>query len=453
MLLFSTFICGSPTLHSQTFFESVGGGMSNEVRNFTISPDSTHLLTVGKFAWVRNDSLRANGLAQWDGQTWDIAPFAGGSGDTSAYGYENIPVLSVEVFHDTVFISFLGSNWQLDPDIATTAFLANGVWYPCGNPNSMDNVLLENNRLFTGSQIDTVTNLVAHGIHEWLGGEWRELPNSPISPSAGIYASAYWHDQYYFAGVFIALGSRKVVAYDGDSTWSPLGEGIVGNYLNCIEGHGDSLYVGGFFQNPSRHIAIWDGSDWHPFFPEVEFVGQVQGLKSYDGSLYIKGIYHFVGDNTLYGILRWDGHSLCALGGPYDADSGLAFEVFQGDLYSGIAPVYMPLYQQYIAKLPLENIVPFACVVPSLVGVSEIEPTSGELSIFPNPASSSVNISFPAGVIGQRIEISNALGQVIYSEPVSGFNSQISLTRVAPGVYQVTAYSNEGRYFSRVLVE
>lgn len=251
ILLLSTFVCGSPTLQSQTYFESVGGGMSNEVRNFTISPDSTHLLTVGKFAWVLNDNLRANGIAQWDGQAWDIAPFAGGSGDTSAYGYENMPVLSVEVFHDTVFISFLGSNWQLDPDIATSAFLANGIWHQCGNPYSLTFMLQENNRLFTGNQLDSVNNVAELGIHEWLGGQWRELPNSPFVASAGIYGSTFWNNQYYFAGIFQALGSRKIIAFDGDSTWTPLGSGILGSHLNVVEGHGDSLYVGGFFQNPS----------------------------------------------------------------------------------------------------------------------------------------------------------------------------------------------------------
>ena len=438
---------------AQTYFESVGGGVTDGVRNFTISEDSTNLIVVGKFGWTRADTLRANGIAQWNGVSWDVGPFGNGSGDTAVVGYENIPVLSVVTFHDTLFVSFLGSPWHYDDAIHGTAFLVNDIWYPCGNPSSLNNVLLENNRLFTGSQIDTVANLVAHGIHEWLGGEWRELPNSPISPSAGIYASAYWHDQYYFAGIFLALGSRKVVAFDGDSTWSPLGTGIVGSHLNCIEGYGDSLYVGGFFQAPTRHIVYGMVCRWKPFFPEVEYVGQVQGLKAYDGALYIKGIYHFVGDNTMYGILRWDGHTLCALGGPYDAESGLAFEVFQGDLYNGMAPTYAPLYQQYIAKLPLENIVPFACVVPSLVGRTEIEPTSGELSIFPNPASNSVNVSFPGGVMGQRIELSNALGQLVVSQLVTGFNTPFSLVGVAPGVYQVTAFSKEGRYLGRLVVE
>ena len=107
-------------------------------------------------------------------------------------------------------------------------------------------------------------------------------------------------------------------------------------------------------------------------------------------------------------------------------------KVFQGSLYLPIGPTYMPLYQQYIAKLPLENIVPFACVVPSLVNTPENEPIKSKLSIFPNPASNSVNISFPGGVVGQRIDLMNTLGQVVASEKVTGFNTQFSLVSVAP---------------------
>ena len=129
--------------------------------------------------------------------------------------------------------------------------------------------------------------MIADGIHEWLGGEWRELPNSPISPTAGIYASTYWHDQYYFAGIFLALGSRKVVAFDGDSLWYPLEQGLSGYYVNAIEGFGDSLYVGGFLdgiKGSTDHIGIWNGENWLPFFSEVEFIGQVGGIFSFDNA-------------------------------------------------------------------------------------------------------------------------------------------------------------------------
>ena len=106
ILLGIAWLSYSQSLYAQTYFESVGGGVTHEVRNFTISSDSANLIVVGRFGWTREDSLRANGISQWNGSIWDVSPFGNGTGDTSLVGYENIPVLSVVQFHDTLFVSF-----------------------------------------------------------------------------------------------------------------------------------------------------------------------------------------------------------------------------------------------------------------------------------------------------------------------------------------------------------
>lgn len=363
------------------------------------------------------------------------------------------PVLSLALFHDTLFVGTGYSMWHYDPAMGLGAYLVNDQWYPFGSPENWFFVMKANGRLFGGGRADTLYGTYMPGPKEWINGAWRALPNTPFGTSGTIYDVAYWKGDYYFSGSIAAAGARGVIRFDGVDQWSVLGEGVGGSWVSQVVGYGDSLYAGGYFlpgpNVQSRHLQLWDGQAWRPFFPQVEFISQVTDLQVYEGMLYIVGIYHFAGDATTYGILRYDGHELCAIGGPMEADnSRLAF--FQGDLYFGMTTIFPgPLYRQFIVKQPLASIVPDQCVAVSTAGMVD-ERGVGPLQLFPNPATDELTVTTALSGSG-RVEVLGLMGQVVLRGSLRGGTALLDVGTLAEGAYVVRAWGPGGSIFSRFI--
>jgi hypothetical protein len=279
-------------------------------------------------------------------------------------------------------------------------------------------------------------------IREWVGGAWHTLPNSPFDGNTITQCVDWWHDQYYFGGAFFEGGARNIVAFNGVDQWDTLANGVGGNWLNAIKGFGDSLYVGGYFlPGPyvqSQHIQLWDGNSWKPFFSEVQFDSQVFQMEVYHGALYINGVYHFVGETTQYGILRFDGQHLCAIGGPMPQDH-LRIAFFQGDLYCAVAPDYQSLYYQCIGRLPLDGLVPDECV--TVAGIEE-HGANAQAVVFPNPASVDVSISY-AGNNARSLEVVDILGRPVLQSAYTR-SAPMQVSALASGTYTLRLFDARG---------
>jgi len=423
-------------------FESLNGGLSHIARCFEVSTDSAELIVGGSFKYTVQDSLYANGLVGWNGNSWSIDGFAGGSGDTIPINETTGPLYSMALFQDTLFCAF-GGPWQYDPSMQGAAYLANGQWHGCGNPIVWFELMKVNGRLFSGGQATVVYGSYMPGIREWTGGAWHQLPNMPPFNGIGTTECAtYWHGQYYFAGSFIAGDALSVIAYDGMGQWSSLGEGVGGNWVRAIAGFGDSLFVGGYFLTgphvQSQHIQLWDGNSWKPFFSEVQFDSQVFDMKVYQGALYICGNYHFTGESTQYGLLRYDGQHLCAIGGAMEQDNN-KIVFFQGSLYLALGFTYPPLLNQCIGRLPLDGLVPDECVT-----VAEIEEhgANAQAVVFPNPASSEMTISY-AGSNARSIEVVDILGRPVLRSAYTR-SAPVIVDALANGTYTLRLYDAHG---------
>ncbi len=434
------FIPGAATAQ----WQSMDGGVDFGVNAFMVSEDSTKLLVSGAFVHASVGSLRVMGLAKWDGRHWTGDGLAGGSGDT-VNGSMNA-VYAMARHNDTLFVAHHSIIWHYDPAMLGVAYLADSAWHPCGSPSSTFWVFNENGRLFGGGP-DTVQGQHMPGVLEWVGGEWRTPPGSPFVTGAALYASAFWHDQYYFGGVFLALGSRKIVAFDGVDQWSGLGGGVGGIHINSIEGYGDSLYVGGFFTPgqdvQSKHLQIWDGALWKPFFPEVDFLGQVTDMAVYDGKLYIAAGYRFIDDTTVYGLLRYDGLELCAIGGPfYNSGAVMHLSFYQGKLIAALPPEFAPLPYEWSGQLPLAGLIPDRCVeVNTGIADSRSEST---FNVYPNPVSQELTVQFGERKADQVV-IMDATGRTIQQLPVQGRSSlTIPASGLAPGTYAVRVADDFG---------
>ncbi|MBP6643183.1 MAG: T9SS type A sorting domain-containing protein [Flavobacteriales bacterium] len=435
-------------------WETLDGGANLEVRSFRIDTANNRLLIGGSFPFVQGNALRANSLAWWNGLEWSVEGLANGNGDNSQYGIPN-PVLSVAIRGDTIFAGHLNTWWHQDSTMGYAAMLVNGLWQPCGSPNGIFYFLESQGRMFSGGVHDSLYGEYAPGIHEWRNGAFVDIPGMPFTSRVAVYDVEYWHGKFYFGGTFNILGSPRIIAYNGVDQWTPVGNGVGGYFIETICGYGDSLYVAGFLQPgpnvQSTHIQLWDGSTWKPFFPQVEFVGATRDIQVHDGVLYIAGVHHWVGDDTWYGLLRYDGHQLCSIGGPTPGGDNGKMAFFQNKLYLGMGAQFVGLEYQFIGKLPLEGLVPDRCLD---VGPNNIEEgaTDAVLQLFPNPTSEKVTLQFPAQVRTAKIELFDGVGRTVHSQPVKNVSSAVvDLSNLASGSYTAVVSGDSYRWTSKIL--
>lgn len=437
-------------------WQSLAGGVHEaQVRSFCELPNVGVLLIGGGFAWLNEDSLRVNNIAAWDGNAWSTEHTGGGNGSTLPSG-DSDPVTSLVNWRDTLYASYFGVPWHDDPDIAFGTYLVNDTWHALpARPNGPVLFAAVNGRLFMGGSNTTLLDSIPFpGLCEVVGGQFLPLPGIPFEPFGNIWAYEHWHDQYYFGGQINTqpLGSRNIVSFDGVDQWSPLAEGIGGNHIRSIRGYGDSLYVGGYFlpgtNVQSKHLQIWDEAGWHPFFPQVEFISQVFDMKVYEGALYICGNFRFDPDGPVYAILRFDGHELCAIGGPCPSgdNDGIAF--FQNELYMSVGYGFPGLEYQYVARLPLDGLVPDECVE---VVTSVREPTDeAAISIYPNPATDQLTISGLNMAQGGVMNVLDVLGKTVRkAERINAPSMVLGVADLPSGCYQLRMSTGSGTVVKR----
>lgn len=88
-----------------------------------------------------------------------------------------------------------------------------------------------------------------------------------------------------------------------------------------------------------------------------------------------------------------------------------------------------------------------ACTPPNPVGVINYSADNAEVSAFPNPFTNTLKITG----INSRVEIINAIGQVIYNEVIRDGES-IDTGNFSKGVYVLKAYANDGELIKSIKV-
>jgi hypothetical protein len=435
------------------------GGLNWQLRCMAVDSSNQRILVGGRFRYAGMDSMLAKGLVAWEHDHWSMTGLADGSGDTLAPDYATGKLLlDMAMYHDTLFGFVSSDEWHYDPSLTDIIYLANDEWHPCATTrNDPFKLLVCNGHLFGGGPADTVNGQFMSGVKEWYGGSWHLAPNSPfLQPlSSDVRCVDHWHGRYYFGGLFDASGAIRVVSWDGANDWAPVGDGLGSNWVNKIVGYGDTLYAGGFLtetaDQPSRHMRLWNGAAWRPFFPEVEFQGQVWDMQVYANALYILGVHHHVGSGTIFGVLRYDGHQLCSLGGPTGGESqGMAF--YNDTLYYGISGQYPGLEQQWVGRLPLNGLVPDQCVTVS-TGVDEL-PSAGVLRVLPNPVCDRLAVLLPTGMQAQEVVVYDALGTLVFQQLVHSIGtSSFNVGGLAPGAYAVTVRGAGQRLCARFVKE
>jgi hypothetical protein len=115
------------------------------------------------------------------------------------------------------------------------------------------------------------------------------------------------------------------------------------------------------------------------------------------------------------------------------------------DTAAGITITVAATTQTYMVKQDICGIIKYDTVIvyASGVGLSETEYIKNSISVFPNPASDFLNISFnlKENELFSRISIFNNLGQLIREEDLK--NNSINIKDLPNGVYILNFYSDK----------
>ncbi len=243
----------------------------------------------------------------------------------------------------------------------------------------------------------------------WNGTSWSQFGNGL---SSGYIQALTWQGSTLFAaGSFsTADDGTKVngVAQLQNDFWGGLSNGL-NDYAYALAVSGDSLYVGGVFTQadgqPATSLAVWNGNDWNPI--GTGFNNGVYALTSDgNGGVYVGGQFTTVAGISRGDLVHWNGSAFGSVSsGVNNTVSALATDA--SALYAG--GWFDEAGSTKITSLHFGAL--NGAGVSAVALSAQIQPS---LSIYPNPASASSNVSLvlskPADI---RLELFNTLGEKI----------------------------------------
>jgi hypothetical protein len=287
-------------------------------------------------------------------------------------------------------------------------------------------------------------------IKHFSGNLWATFPPVFIL-SRQIEVMKEYNNQLICAGSFGLqnINSVNIVGWDGFS-FSPVDQGIEfssGNpwddihNLAVFEGRLYASGSGTFLPNSGvggQNIISWGGgSDWNNVGGGTN--NDITDLQVYNGALYACGTFNRAGNVYTSGhIAKWDGTNWCSLGSTFD---GTIWDmcVYNNELIvAGNFTHIDGIPVSHVAKWVGGNFVD-SC---SAVDINEIPSAVNSFSIFPNPATQNINITFSNAVTEISVfEIFNMLGEKVseqklprntkeFSLPVAGWPQGIYLCRL-----------------------
>ena len=211
---------------------------------------TNNLFVGGSFSIVDGGSIPANGIASWNGNSWNI----------------------------------LGSN------STNNGVGVGGIVYALAMNGT--------NQLFVGGQFSSVdgTSILVNNIASWNGNSWNILGSNSTNNGVGsggsdiISALAMNGTNTLFVGGQFSnvdggsISVNNIASWNGNS-WNILGSnstsnGVVGNSnpgVDTLAMNGtNTLLVGGIFSNvdgsliSANNIAVWDGNLWHSIGTESD---------------------------------------------------------------------------------------------------------------------------------------------------------------------------------------
>jgi len=431
---------------------SAGLNMGGEGIYSICSDNHSNIYAAG---WLYDTSFHQI-VAKWDGTSWtrlgagsiildsllDITQIlADTSGNVYAVGQINNSVTQYVAKWDGTTWSKLGvgsSELNANSQIIAICMDRFGNLYAAG--------------VFMDTLSDTIPRTC---VKKWDGSSWSELGTGVHALNGNNAINTLCTDaagNVYAAGVFTDStsafsGNIYVAKWDGTS-WSELGSGLAHQYLgdyqifSILVDTSGNIYAGGNF--PPYKVMKWDGSSWNP-------VGITSGIFSYYysvnslcfdlyGNLYAGGTIQDTATGNRF-VAKWDGTAWSELGigsGALNANQDIQSicSDASGNIYAG--GIFTDTTTSVL--LGTTYIHPFyvAQYTNPATGITPIHSQPRNITVYPNPANSNINIYIGteiAGPVGSNYSLLDYTGRIYRTGMLENKNTMVDIKDIPEGLY------------------
>jgi Secretion system C-terminal sorting domain len=414
--------------------------------------DSIEQRLYSRFAYGNWNGYAVNRIASWEGENWTTV------GGGLAYG----SVYYMALFQGELFISGSLDTWTNGYTMQRLARWDGSNWNACGDPDVYVHlVVIENELWMLGSYVTIGTQAISQ-IAKWDGSSWIAF-GDPIPPGQGItHCGAFYQGEYYFAGTQSGSGvfdGEDIIKWDG-SQWIVPGGGTPDpgmTILSSMAEYQGKLYIGGGIQTgPSHNIIVWNGSSYEGFFPDLVFNwGGVYKMEVIGGKLYLAGSWVFEGDDRSYGLLIYDGTTLCAVGWAPLSNMFLGeIREFAGDSHR----IFFSCINNYVLSGDSVNFFgywntadgPDTCItIPTSMREPDVRRV---LPVYPNPASEVLHLELGVGhgAGTTTVEVFDTMGRRVMqrvAKPDQRGVANLVVEDLSPGSYYGVVSGEERRSF------
>jgi hypothetical protein len=379
------------------------------------------------------------GIAKWNGTQWDSlgsAMHVAGQSLSGSYGAWALAFYKNHVYAGGGFTNIQGKpiryiakwdgvNWDSLPQ----------------SPNAtVSSLVVCNGKLYAFGSFNKIGTTSCNKMAVWDGTTWTPI-TFPFS-NYGIADAVEYNGELYIGGnLFNGASAGGLIKFDG-TTWSVVGQGIQGNsaWVNALKVFNNELYIGGYFQkgagNAGDFLMKWDGTNYKEVIGGLD--GQIWNITAVPDGLIATGCfsnpYKYVLKISNSGICGYnDVFNNCVIGSVY-ANNKLYF-------FGGFRTVNGDSTLGYI------NNVNYTTQTDSCIAFANgvQENVLSNIKIYPNPTTSIINITDEQNQLqNAMIEITNYLGQRVFSEP---FSNQIDVSRFSSGVYTINIKTFSGELY------
>jgi len=387
-------------IFSQENWETIGLGLnaSAQIRDFYNDTANDRLIMIGSFASI--DTFQNNGIAVYDGNTWDC--FSEGLVSSG------MQIYSIIEYHDTLYIG--GWFWDVwnGETVHNIAKWNGNTWVGLGfNTEELNvyNMRIINNELFILTAADSINGIEINGVLKYNGNEWSNFYDLPkydtlYGNNNMINDIAYYKGEYYIGGNFSNnnLTIQDIVKYNG-TEWVDVGGSIKGSMstVNRMVVYNNELIVAGAIFKSDGNIGNllqkWNGTEWNEFINlgynnNYDANAEVKEMKIYNNKLYMSGIFRYANDMPCAGVIVYDGNQVCSYASSMYGTAG-AFGFYHDTLYIAGMDSIDHVDVNRIAKWIGGNDFDTCSVLQS---VPQINNELNNLIIYPNPANGEFNI-------------------------------------------------------------
>jgi hypothetical protein len=406
---------------------SLGYGFNQYTQTIFVDSSDSKIYVSGAF--TQADSIRAIGIAVWNGSHWDSL------GQGMTYLQNNLAIAKFQnyIYSDGRFQSgsvdnfggkFINNNWDS---------LGLGV-------NSSIHQFKEiNGELWVSGAFTEVDGNSCNILAKWNGLNWN-----------CIYLP-YWNmiDDFLFYNNLLVIGGNffdssnngvDLAFYDGFNFGifdHPIYGGLsVIHSLVIFQG---DLYAAGYFTqldgNEGNFIMRWDGNQWHDVGGGTD--NEIWCMTIFNNELYVGGFFNYAGGINTGNLAKWDG-SQWSRATPSIITTGiLDVQFFNNEVYiAGGFTEIDSIKVNYIAKYS---------------GLLAIDDNlfNKEINIYPNPTNDFINIH---GLLEPyEVIISDVIGKVIYSSKKLNANMAIDISYLKNGLYILNIKTQHGYIIRKIL--